>query len=64
MTTFGKSVVSFAEVGYQRLGTLATRVSEEDFAAYTALVSHLCDTCQVSVSADGGLCIIFHVLYH
>lgn len=47
VATFGKSVINFAEVGYQRLGTMATKISEEDFATYTTLLSHTCESCQV-----------------
>jgi len=42
----GKNVKKYAEVGYQRLGTIPTRVSEEEFAAYTSLICTMCDNCQ------------------
>ena len=45
---FGKNVINFAEVNFQRLGTMPTRVSEEDFAAYTSLVVTMCESCQVT----------------
>lgn len=43
----GKNVKKYAEIGYQRLGALPTRISEEEFAAYSALVSSTCEQCQV-----------------
>ena len=46
--TFGKNVINFAEVNFQRLGTMPTRVSEEDFTAYTSLIVTMCESCQVS----------------
>ena len=42
----GKNVKKYAEVGYQRLGTIPTRVSEDEFAAYTLLICNMCDQCQ------------------
>lgn len=42
----GKNVKKYAEVGYQRLGTIPTRVSEDEFAAYTLLICSMCDHCQ------------------
>ena len=47
VTMLGKNVRKYAEQGYQRLGTLSSHVSDDDFAAYTALLHHLCDRCQV-----------------
>jgi hypothetical protein len=47
VSTIGKNVRKYAEQGYQRLGTMSAHVSEDEFAEYVALVSHLCDRCQV-----------------
>jgi hypothetical protein len=44
---YAKSVVKYAEVGYQRLGAMTTRVSDDDFAAYGTLILILCEKCQV-----------------
>lgn len=46
VTALGKSVVTMAETQYQRLGTIATHVTDDDFVAYVALVAHLCEVCQ------------------
>jgi hypothetical protein len=47
---FGKNVINFAEVNFQRLGTMPTRVSEEDFSAYTSLIVTMCESGQVSTA--------------
>lgn len=44
---FGKSVVKYAEVSYQRLGAMTTRISDEEFNAYTVLLLVLCEKCQI-----------------
>ena len=46
VTSLGKSVMTMAETQYQRLGTIATHVTDEDFQAYVALTTHLCEVCQ------------------
>lgn len=43
----GKNVRKYAEVGYQRLGAIATRVTEEEFDVYTSLIRILCKDCQI-----------------
>ena len=35
-----------AETQYQRLGTIPVHVTDDDFVAYVALTSHLCEVCQ------------------
>jgi len=45
---YAKTVVKYAETGYQRLGAMTTRVSDDDFAAYGTLILILCEKCQVS----------------
>lgn len=50
MSNFSKNVMKYAEVGYQRLGTISVRVSDEDFAGFVALTSELCSQCQVNRS--------------
>ena len=35
-----------AETQYQRLGTIPVHVTDDDFTAYVALTSHLCEVCQ------------------
>jgi len=47
VSALSKNVRKYAEVGYQRLGTIPVRLSEEDFTAFTTLTSHLCDRCQL-----------------
>ena len=55
---FGKSVVKYAEVGYQRFGAMTTRVSDEDFSGYTVLLIILCEKCQVSI-----VCLLIYKIY-
>jgi hypothetical protein len=47
VSALSKNVRKYAEVGYQRLGTIPVRLSDEDFTAFTTLTSHLCDRCQL-----------------
>ena len=47
VSALSKNVRKYAEVGYQRLGTISVRLSDEDFAAFTTLTSHLCDRSQL-----------------
>ena len=48
VTSLGKNVRKYAEVGFQRLVVaLPTRLSSEELDEYTALVTRLCDKCQV-----------------
>lgn len=43
----GKSVVKYAEVGYQRFGAMTSRVSDEEFTSYSTLIVILCEKAQV-----------------
>jgi hypothetical protein len=47
VSNLGKNVRKYAEVGYQRLGVLPSRVSDEDFAAFRNLIVDLCTKCQL-----------------
>lgn len=47
VSNLGKNVRKYAEVGYQRLGALPTRVSDGDFAAFRNLIVELCTQCQI-----------------
>ena len=47
MAGFGKTVVKYAEVSYQRFGAMQTHVSDEDFFSYSQLLLVLCEKCQV-----------------
>ena len=47
MSHLSKNVKRYAELGYQRLGTIATKISEEDFAKFVTLIADVCQQCQV-----------------
>ncbi len=47
VSSFSKSMMKYAEVGYQRLGTIPTKISEDDLQAYAQLTSQLCLQCQL-----------------
>jgi hypothetical protein len=47
-SSVGKSVIKYAEVGYQRLGSaMASRVTDSEFAKFVALAAELCEKFQV-----------------
>lgn len=47
ISSFSKNMIKYAEVGYSRLGTLPTRISEEDLVAFATLTAQLCTQCQL-----------------
>lgn len=48
VTTLGKNVRKYAETGLQRLGTvIEQKLTEEEISQFTALVSEVCDRCQL-----------------
>lgn len=48
MAGFGKSAVKHAEIAYQRIGAMTTRISDEEFSDYVSLITVMCGKCQVS----------------
>lgn len=54
VSSFGKNVRKYAEVGFQRLVVaLPTKLTAEELEEYTAVVTKLCEKCQV-----GFACVI------
>lgn len=54
MSSFGKNVRKYAEVGFQRLVVaLPSKLSPEELEEYVALVSKVCEKCQV------WFCVLF-----
>lgn len=50
MSSFGKNVRKYAEVGFQRLVVaLPSKLTAEELEEYVLLVTRLCDKCQVSI---------------
>lgn len=47
MTSLTKSVKKYAEVGYQRLGTMSVKVTSADFLSYSNSIVKLCESTQV-----------------
>ena len=47
ISSFSKNMIKYAEVGYSRLGTLPTRISEEDLVSFATLTAQLCTQCQL-----------------
>lgn len=43
----GKSMVKYAEVGYQRLGAMTVKISDEEFEAFGLLATVLCEKIQI-----------------
>ena len=51
VSSLGKNVRKYAEVGFQRLVVaLPSKLSAEELEDYVALVTKLCEKCQVSCS--------------
>jgi hypothetical protein len=50
MSSFGKSVKKYAEVGMSRLSAMPAHVSDEDFQQYAQLTVSLCSQCQVGAA--------------
>ena len=47
MSYLGKNMRKYAEISYQRLGTMASRVSDEEFAVFVNLIAEVCENAQV-----------------
>lgn len=57
VSSFGKNVRKYAEVGFQRLVVaLPSKLSAEELEEYVALVTKLCDKCQVR------LCVLLFIV--
>lgn len=67
VSSFGKNVRKYAEVGFQRLVVaLPTKLTAEELEEYTAVVTKLCDKCQVRravffVHYNSYICCVFLV---
>jgi hypothetical protein len=62
VTSLGKNVRKYAEVGYQRLAVaLPSKLSLEDLEEYTTLICKLCAKCQVILYHIGvDFCFVFN----
>mmetsp|Transcript_9172 Transcript_9172/g.13825 ORF Transcript_9172/g.13825 Transcript_9172/m.13825 type:complete len:428 (-) Transcript_9172:123-1406(-) len=47
VTSLGKNVVKYAEVGYQRMTSLPVRMGDDELTRFAQLAAHLCDQCQI-----------------
>ena len=53
VSSFGKNVRKYAEVGFQRLVVaLPSRLSSEELEEYVLLVTKLCEKCQVGLNVS------------
>jgi hypothetical protein len=63
VSSFGKNVRKYAEVGFQRLVVaMPSKLSAEELEEYVQLVTKLCDKCQVRAVYGLRVYCVCHII--